>query len=229
MASRVHSLRNNNIELMLVKDRRNASTRQELTEHFWPPEEWPHHVVNCFMNFKYTDRICICNFFYGNGLQFDLAFQAINFYHNWNAAQSNQYRRTFLDLWTRIEQAVKRQHENWNYIVSEYYFYSMITKSVMYFDGSIRLHGAKIYVQSNANIYRPIQLPHSNEDIAFTQQETVQQLTLSQQRKRDRSARERAERLERRWKFLASIDGDPIIIDGYVSRFDYKLYTNNID
>lgn len=227
MASRAQISRNRNIAIMRLKNRRNTSIRQELTEHFWPPEEWPNHVVNCFMDFKYTDRLCICNFFFGNGLQFDLAFEVINFYHNWTPAETNQYRSTFIGLWTRIEQAVKRQHENWNAITSLYYFYSMITKTVMYFDGSIRLHGVKINVQSNCNIIRPIHIPHTNEDMALTQSEP--QLTLSQQRMRLRSERERAARLERRWRFLASIDGDPIVIDGYVFRFDYNLYTNTID
>lgn len=226
--SSVQIARNRNIGLMRLKDGQNSFIRQELTEHFWPPEEWPNHVVNCLMNFKYTDRLCICNFFFGNGLQFDLAFQVIHFYHNWTFEERNQYRSTFIALWTRIDQAVKRQHENWHYITSHYYFYSMITNTVMFFDGTIRLHGVKINVLITCNIIRPIHIPHTNDEIALTQSEQ-QQLTLSQQRIHLRSERERAKRLERRWRFLASIDGDPIIIDGYVFRFDYSLYTNNID
>lgn len=222
MASISQMSRDRNIEFMHLRDVRNPSIRESLLERFWPPEEWPNHVINCLINFKYTDRICVTNFFFGNGLQFEQAFNLICFYHDWNFSATNQYRRTFRGTWTRIEQAVKRQHENWADIVSNYYFYSMFTKSVLYFDGSIRLYGVKINVQQNINISRRVTVPHSNEEFELSQESLVQQRHLYDQR-------DRAQRLERRWLFLASIDNDPIIIDGYVFRFDHKLYTNVID
>lgn len=101
----------------------------------------------------------------------------------------------------------------------------------MFFYGSIRRYGTKINVQNKMNIARAISVPHLREDAALTQreQEPVQQLSVQEQYIVNKNWRDREERLERRWRFLTSIDADPIIIDGYVFRFDYKLYTNVID
>lgn len=52
-------------------------------EHSWSPDEWPDHIVNSFMDFKYSDHICVCNFlFFGNGMKMDDAFSAISFHHS---------------------------------------------------------------------------------------------------------------------------------------------------
>lgn len=80
--------RNKNIAKIRLLNKRNSSVREMLIEHFWPVDDWPDHVVNSLMEFKYIDRICVCvcNFFYGNGLQLENAFQVISFYHSWNPA-----------------------------------------------------------------------------------------------------------------------------------------------
>lgn len=90
----------------------------------------------------------------------------------------------------------------------------MILGHVLYFDGNIRLYGVKINLGD-------LNIPHT-----FLERNEIQR---SFDREPNNYAdRERNLRLERRWKFLASIDDDPIVIDGHVFRFDWKLYTNTL-
>lgn len=112
---RVRITRNRNIALIRRHNRRNNSIANFFEDRFWSPELWPDHIFYCFMRFQYTDRICICNFFFGNGLQFEDAFRIISFYHNWNISTVRQYRYTFQDLWNREESAVNRIHTNWEH------------------------------------------------------------------------------------------------------------------
>lgn len=216
-ASRIK--RNRNIAIMRLSNNKNPTIKGIWLEHFWPPEQWPDHIVNSFMDFKYTDRICVCNFFYGNGLIFDNAFAAIRFYHSWNTSELRHYEYQFRLLWLRVDNAVKHIHDDWHRITSTYYFYSMMSRSVMYFDGTLRMYGNKINILNNQNISNPIALPHC--------QSLTRTFVTNGADKID-SNRGRAERLERRWKFLASIDRDPIIIDGHIFKFDAKLYTNTL-
>lgn len=216
--------RNGNITRMRLRDNTDNTIRDFFEEHFWIPEQWPDHIVNCLIDFRYTDRICMCNFFFGNGIQFEDAFRIITFYHDWNQSTTTSYRNVFRALWTRIESAVNRLHENWQHIISTYYFYSMIVRAVLFFNGNLRLYGVSINVQQNNNISREINVPHTQyerrEGLRFNNREIIDDY---QQR------REREARLNRRWQFLASIDGDPVVIDGVVFRFDWSLYTNVID
>lgn len=221
--SKERILRNRNIALMRLYDKKNPDIRKMLVEHFWQQEDWPDHIVNCFMRFKYSDRICICNFFFGNGLQLNVAFNTIKFYHKWNWAQERSYRYTFTQLWIIVESAVNRVHINSHHILSTYYFYSMNTRSVLFFDGSIRMYGNKINVLHNPNISNErMHIPHRRTEEVMSPATEHHFVPVHHQR-------DRAMRLERRWKFLASVDGDPVIIDGFAFKFDYKLYTNNID
>lgn len=219
----VHIKRNRNIASMRLKNRCNQSVRKFIIEHFWIPEEWPDHIVNSLIDFRYNDRICICNFFFGNGMQLDDAFQIIAFYHNWNSSTLKHYQIQFSDLWTRIETAVKRIHDNWEHITSTYYFYSMIERAVLFFNGNLRTHGVSINIRQNVDVNRIISLPHSQYDLNETPRTNNQQSHASYI-----SERERTERLNRRWQFLASIDNDPIIIDEREFKFDCSLYTNTI-
>lgn len=223
MNTNIHIRRNRNIALMRLRDKTDASFKNIFIEHFWPIESWPDHIVNSFIDFKYTDRICICNFFLGNGLQLEYAFGAISFYHSWNETTKKHYKYTFEQLWLRIENAVKRVHHNWNHIVSSYYFYSMISRSVMYFDGHIRMHGKKINVVNNVNMSECIPIPHSikNAREPSTEIETTKNSEY-------RSHEDRAKRIERRWRFLASLDNDPLVIDGIMFKFDRALYSNTL-
>lgn len=213
--------RNRNIALIRRGNRRNNSIEIFLNEHFWKPEEWPNHIVNCFMDFEYTDRICISNFFFGNGLRFEDAFRIIEFYHNWNSTASRAYRYTFYELWSRLDKAINRTHPDWDKITSTYYFYSMIMRKVMFFNGNIRLHGVSINVRNNINMNRSISVPH-----VLIERNESEPINIREENIYDN--RERNQRLNRRWQFLASIDGDPIIIDGITFRFDWSLYTNKI-
>lgn len=216
--------RNRNIALMRLKDRTDSSARRMVEELFWPPEIWPDHIVNCFMKFKYNDRICICNFFFGNGMQLIHAFRLIKFHHSWSIATENRYSYTFTQLWIRIESAVERTHLNWEHIISSYYFYSMCYRCVMFFDGHIRVYGTTMNILNNANIIRNQIIPHNTSLQQRTQAYRDNQNNVNMQNQRDHRMR-----LERRWRFLASIDRDPIIIDGLTFKFDAKLYTNVID
>lgn len=211
-----------NIALMRLRDRSDQSVKNMFNEHFWPIETWPDHIVNSFVDFKYKDRIRVCNFFFGNGLQMNFAFSAINFYHSWNETTKKQYQYTFENLWLRIENAIKHNLHNWHHIVSSYYFYSMISRTVMYFDCHIRIYGQKIIIVNNANISDYITIPHLVDKANNPIIQIVKNCSY-------RSDVHRAERLERRWKFLQSMDDDPIIIDGLTFKFDRNLYTNIIN
>lgn len=134
MNSSVRIKRNRNLAIVRTKNRSNNFIKIWISEHFWPMEEWPDHIINGLIDFKYSDRICICNFLYGNGVQLQDAFRLIAFYHNC-------YEYTFIKLYIRLNEAVQKQHWDYHRITSIYYFYSMISRRVMYFDGSIRLNG----------------------------------------------------------------------------------------
>lgn len=73
------------------------------------PEAWPHHIVNSLMDFKYSDRICVTNFFSGDGLTMNNAFDTICFYHSCKRATQGNYKYTFTQLWKRLEDAVNRR------------------------------------------------------------------------------------------------------------------------
>lgn len=225
--------RNRNIGLMRLLDKKNSCVREMLVEHFWPPEDWPDHIVNCLMEFKYPDRLCVCNFFFGNGMQLERAFVVIRFYHTCKISEENAYKYTFTQLWTRVETAVQRTNDNWHHIVSTYYFYSMHTRCVVFFDGHIRLYGSKVNIVNNPNISNGLHIPHRRiEEAAFSnhapERNNIDQRVIDEH-VIDQRSRDRSKRLERRWKFLASIDRDPVIIDGHTFRFDVMLYTNRID
>lgn len=226
MNSRARINRNKNIAIIRTKNRRNSSIKNWIIDHFWPVEEWPDHIVNSLIDFKYTDRICICNFLYGNGLQLQDAFKLIAFYHNWDIHTKNCYEYTFTKLWLRLNEAVQKQHWDYHRITSTYYFYSMISRRVMYFDGTIRLNGVKINVVQNSNIVNPVRVPHDNAVDLLELSQILGQLVRTPVDYR--IERDRQDRLNRRWSFLASLDGNPLIIDGYTFKFDFKLYTNAI-
>lgn len=217
-----HIKRNKNLALMILRNKKDMSVRKMLEDSFWPPEEWPDHIVNCLMDFKYKDRICVVNFFFGNGCERNMAFNIIRFYHSWNRTAENMYSYTFNDLWIRIDSAVKRLHVNWHHIISTYYFYSMQSKCVLFFDGHISIYGMKINILNNQNIVNHISIPHistgANEATSRGNSFAIIQHN-----------RDSKQRLERRWKFLASLDDNPLIIDGTTFKFDWKLYTNTID
>lgn len=227
MNNTVRIKRNKNIAKMRLLNKKDTSAREILIEHFWPPDMWPDHVVNSLMEFKYTDRICVCNFFFGNGLQQEVAFKIIAFYHSWNTAAEKMYEYTFSQLWLRNQNAVNRIHDDWEQIISSYYFYSMWSRSVMFFDGSIRLNGRKINVLNNTNISNKIHIPH-NVEIIKSQNGRLAVQNGTDSLRNYHEEREKRNRLERRWQFLASIDNDPIIIDGHVFKFSPTLYTNVI-
>lgn len=218
--------RNRNIALMRTKNRRNCFMKVWVAENFWSPDIWPDHIVNCLMKFQYTDRICICNFLFGNGLQLNNAFDLIAFYHEWNLAERNHYEYVFSKLWWRLQEAVRKQHPDWHHITSSYYFYSMVNRTVMFFDGTIRKNGNKINLVHNENIHNAVRLPHTTLEIQNSlqsQNDETRPVELSY-----RVQREQQDRLNRRWSFLASLDGNPLIIDGVRFKFDWSLYTNTI-
>lgn len=153
--------RNRNIAKMRLRNRKDpVNYEQFISDLFWSPEEWPDHIVNCLFAFKYTDRICVCNFFFGNGLAMNDSFRYIKFYHSWNDAECKSYEMQFIDLWTRLGAAVRHTHDNWEYILSHYYFYSMQVRAVLFFDGTIRMNAIRINVVHNNNVNNSIGIPH---------------------------------------------------------------------
>lgn len=223
-------VRNRNIALMRLKDRKNNVVRKLIEDHFWLPDLWPNHVVNALMDFKYSDRICVCNFFYGNGLSMDKAIKIICFYRNVNENEpaGRQLIYDFVKLWDRIDLAMKRQSDNWHEILENYYYYSMNSKQVRFFNGDLRYFGNRIKV----NQPQPCQVVRRRnsitaEDIEQFFPETQQ---LQQQNRHEEYERKRENdmKLERRWRFLASLDGDPLVIDGITFKFDWSLYTNKL-
>lgn len=219
--------RNNNIAKMRLLNKKNTSVREMLIEHFWPPDDWPDHVVNSLMAFKYNDRICVCNFFFGNGLQMENTFKVISFYNSWNSSAAKMYEYTFTQLWLRNLNAVNRTLDNWHEIISSYYFYSMSSRSVMFLDGSIRLRGRKMHMQNNCYTSSATHISYKTEKgKPKTGRSTVKKETDILRNYHEE--REKRARLERRWQFLASIDNNPIIMDGHVFKFSSALYTNVI-
>lgn len=86
----------------------------------------------------------------------------------------------------------------------------------MFFDGSLRVRDVKVNVPKNPIImHNHVPIGH-NATVRIPERNNGRQDSL------------RRKRLERRWQFLASIDNDPIVIDGYTFRFDASLYTNII-
>lgn len=223
-------LRNKNIALMRLKDRRQNSVRKLLEDHFWLPDLWPNHVVNALMNFKYSDRLCVCNFFFGNGLSLDHAIKIISFYKQMTetSAADRQIIYTFTKLWERIDSAINKQIDNWHHIQTQYYYYSMNTKQVLFFNGDIRYFGNRIA----HNQPQPCVPVRRNELITVEDMEQMFPETeqLNRENKQDEYKRKREDeqKLERRWRFLQSLDGDPLVIDGITFKFDWKLYTNQL-
>lgn len=154
---------------MRLIDGRNSTVEELLQDIFWPIDLCPDHVVNCLLTFKYTDRISVCNFFFGNGMNLADAFRIISFYHNGDPQKLRLYEKTFSDLWIYLKTAVQRTHIDWERIITHYYFYSMITKSVLFFDGTIRLNGNKVNVQHNSNIGSVLHIPHSTNEIQIAE------------------------------------------------------------
>lgn len=95
----------------------------------------------------------------------------------------------------------------------------MIDKNVHYFDGFIRLNGKKVkQLENDFELERgPIKIIH----------EPITMPTRRIQPPIDENNC-RMDKLNRRWGFLASLDGDPLIIDGIVFKFHSSLYTNNL-
>lgn len=114
--------------------------------------------------------------------------------------------------------------ENWRDILHKYYFYSMIEERVIYFNGDISVRGKRIpFPKPRKSKVTGMHLLAKKAIACTTPKDTKHQNIHDYKKDKDIQRR-----LDRRWAFLASLENDPLIIDGILFKFDWKLYTSTI-
>lgn len=121
-----------------------------LKDHFWSIRCWPPYIVEILLSkdFKRQERLVLATFFHGNGLErFDIVLKIYKFYNrHWNA--SKEWRKRFYefgDLFGYLDKVYDLNDSESYRIKSTYYYYSMVSKHMMFYDGSLRAkNGTKI-------------------------------------------------------------------------------------
>lgn len=138
-----------NIAIIRTADRRNKNEmKNKLEDLFWPISDWPPYIVGLLLSptFNYIERLSLATFFHGNGLRdASLAVTLIQFYNeNWRIANHIKWKAKFYKfekLFDYLDKAYDTADSQYHYIRKTYYFYSMMIKHMLYYNGDKRKNG----------------------------------------------------------------------------------------
>lgn len=128
----------------------NQTMRNKLEDVFWPIRMWPTYILEVLVgvDFKRQDRLVLATFLHGNGMMSNVFAERIFKYYNSHWKNDKLWKRRlfeFCELWKFLEKATDRQDPDSFRIRTQYYFYSMTTGHMMFYDGYLRgNHGNRI-------------------------------------------------------------------------------------
>lgn len=119
-----------------------------LEEHFFPIHSWPAFIVALLLSpdFNYHDRLTLATFFHGNGMvDGKRAVRFVQFYNE--HSRSKDYRKwktklyKFEKLFEFLDKAYNINDPEYHSIRNKYYYYNMIVKHMLYYNGDKRKNG----------------------------------------------------------------------------------------
>lgn len=126
-------------------DSRNDKIKKDISELFWPIESWPAFAVEILYStdFNYNERITFATFFHGNGLTCPSLPISILYFYNPNAYSRKWKQKLykFEKLFHYLDKTNDRTDPLHNELIRKYYYYSMINKHMMYYNGEKRKNG----------------------------------------------------------------------------------------
>lgn len=140
-----------NLAKIKLKDRAdNERMKKQIGDVFWPIREWPSFAVEILLSptFNYNERLTFATFFHGNGMK-DATWpiQIIRFYNkHWKNAHNHyhgwkQKFHKFEMLFKYLDKAKDSNDPEYHRIGHTYYYYSMIAKHMLYYNGNKRKEG----------------------------------------------------------------------------------------
>lgn len=140
-----------NLAKIRLKDRVNKDImKNELEDMFWPISQWPAFAVELLLTpcFNYNERLTLATFFHGNGMaDATLPIKLIKFYNKYWKHDSNHYHgwkqkfHKFSCLFEYLDKAKDFNDPDYHRIGNKYYYYSMIVKQMLYYNGNKRKNG----------------------------------------------------------------------------------------
>lgn len=135
--------------MVRLRDTKTAnSVKNQLKDLFYPIEEWPVFIIRILIgdvDFNYSSRISMATFFHGNGfLDSNRAEWLIKFYNKqWRNRKGDEKQWTtrfnkFNKLFEYLNKANDPSDVQYHAISSTYYYYNMLAKQTMFYDGWIR-------------------------------------------------------------------------------------------
>lgn len=128
----------------------NFAMRDEIRNMFWCVYEWPAFVVEIMLSceFKYNDRLTLATFFHGNGLiNPDFPIEIFKFYNKyWKTDPEGIWERRFY-AFSKVFHYLNKIHDkndpDGERMSSQYYYYSMVAKHMIYYNGRKRSEARK--------------------------------------------------------------------------------------
>lgn len=132
--------------------------KNRIANHFWPIRTWPSFAVEILLSpmFNYNERLTLATFFHGNGLRNTTrAVHIIKFYNQyWKKDRLTEWKQKFYKFQKFFEYLDKSKNvydPDYHRIGSTYYYYSMVTKHMLYYNGNKRKQGNQY--EFNVNHY----------------------------------------------------------------------------
>lgn len=134
-----------NVARIRLADKRNNRIKNEIAVFFWAIEKWPAFAVEILFstNFGYNERLTLATFFHGNGLVCPALPVLILQFYNRNAVSRDWKQKLykFEKLFQFLDKTKDTTDPQAIEMSKKYYFYSMINKHMIYYDGNKRNNG----------------------------------------------------------------------------------------
>lgn len=140
-----------NIAKIKLRDRANKNgMKQQIADKFWAIDTWPAFIVEVLMSptFDYNDRLTLATFFHGNGIKKpELPTRVLQFYNRHWMKHYNYWKQKlykFGKLFEFLDKALDFTDPEFHRMGETYYYYSMIVKHMLYYNGKKRKNGMPI-------------------------------------------------------------------------------------
>lgn len=154
--------RHNLAKIKLIDRADNERMKNVIKDVFWPIHQWPAFAVEILMTptFNYNERLTLATFFHGNGMRDAiLPIQLFKYYNqHWKKARNhhNGWKQKFYkfkQLFPYLNKAKDFYDPEYYRIGETYYYYSMIAKHMLYYNGNKRKKGNHHEFLVKANNY----------------------------------------------------------------------------
>lgn len=139
--------RHNLAKIKLRNQSDQKQMKNKIEDLFWPISDWPPFVVEVLMSptLDYNERLKLATFFHGNGIRNpEFPTEIIRFYNrHWmkhhNAWKQKWYK--FGKLFEFLDKALDSTDSEYHSMGRTYYYYNMIVKHMLFYNGNKREKG----------------------------------------------------------------------------------------